>query len=89
MIEFVGWLGAILFALCGAPQAYKSYIDKHSHGLSWGFLGMWLAGEVCVLFYVAMTTMDTILIANYVANLLILYVILYFKIKPECLDNTV
>lgn len=80
MIELAGIIGSVLLALCGLPQAYKSYIDKHSDGLSWGFILMWGIGEIFVLFYIVLTSLDWILILNYAANLVILLVIFYFKL---------
>ena len=50
--EQVGWVGSILFALCGLPQAIQSVMDGHSNGIAWGFLLMWLGGEVLTLYYV-------------------------------------
>lgn len=83
MIEIIGIIGATLLALCGLPQSIRSYKDGHSDGLSWGFLSMWGFGEILVLYYVMMTTMDMILIANYIVNLIIGGVIVYYKIKPR------
>ena len=83
MIELIGWIGSFLLAFCGTPQAYKSYKDGHSNGISWGFIGMWFTGEVFVLLYVMMTTMDIILIFNYLINLIIGYTIIHYKLKPR------
>ena len=75
IVDFIGVIGATLLALCGVPQAWRSFQDKHSDGISWGFVNMWGFGEILVLAYIMMTTMDLILIANYVVNLLTLSVI--------------
>lgn len=44
------WLGAILLALCGVPQAFKASRDPRSTlALSWVFLGAWWLGELAML----------------------------------------
>lgn len=83
IVELIGIIGATMLALCGLPQAVKSFQDKHSDGLSWGFLLMWGIGEILVLFYVLMTSADLILITNYVVNLIIGGVIVYYKLRPD------
>lgn len=83
IVELIGIIGATMLALCGLPQAWKSFQDKHSDGISWGFLNMWGFGEILVLVYVALTTLDWILMANYAVNLIIGGVIVYYKIRPD------
>ena len=53
MSEIVGWIGSILFSLCAALQAYKLLNQKHSFGLDWSFLLMWLLGGIFTLAYVS------------------------------------
>ena len=81
-MDAIGWLGSILFALCGLPQAIKSYKEKHSNGLAWGFLLMWLWGEIFTFAYV-LPKMDYPLLANYVVNFLFLIVIIWYKLFPK------
>ncbi len=84
MIEFIGWLGGILFAICGVPQAYKSYKDGHSNEISWLFLLLWLFGEILMLVYTLHKPVDLLpLIFNYGCNLLAICFILKYKIKPR------
>lgn len=83
MAEFIGVIGAILLALCGVPQAIKSVKDKHSYGISWWFILMWFGGEIFVLIYVVLTSCDWILISNYIMNILLIIIILYYKILPK------
>ena len=82
MIEAVGWIGACLLALCAVPQAYKCCVDGHADGLSWGFLGMWLGGELFTLAYVAVVTPNLILFLNYFVNIVCLAVIIAVKVVP-------
>jgi len=81
MIEIIGWLGSICLAVCGLPQAWMSYRDKHSHGISWAFVLLWAFGEAFALAYVY-DKLDLPLVTNYLTNILILGVILYYKINP-------
>jgi uncharacterized protein with PQ loop repeat len=84
MIEAIGWLGSILFALCAVPQAYQSWKNKHSNGLSWGFLLMWFFGEILMIIYVTQMEDENVLplLANYYFNLLLLVVIIWYRAFP-------
>jgi uncharacterized protein with PQ loop repeat len=82
MIENIGWIGSILLAFCGLPQAIESYKTKSSEGLTWGFISMWFIGEIFTIIYV-FPKMDYILLFNYTANVLFLSVIIYYKIKSK------
>lgn len=82
LFEILGWLGSICLAICGIPQAWQSIKDKHSHGISWGFVLLWAFGEIFALAYVY-DKLDLPLLLNYATNILILAVILYFKINPK------
>jgi uncharacterized protein with PQ loop repeat len=81
-MEFLGWIGSILLAFCGLPQAIESYKTKCSDGLTWGFLFMWLSGEILTFLYV-LPKLDLPLIFNYSANIIFLIIIVYYKIKPK------
>lgn len=81
-MELIGWIGSILFAACGIPQAYESFKKGHSNGLTWAFLLMWLGGEILTLAYI-IPKMDWPLLFNYINNLICLLVILRYKIKPR------
>ncbi len=81
-MTLLGWLGSILFAICAMPQAFQSWKDGHSQGMSWGFLLMWLGGEVLTIAYV-LPKQDWPLLFNYAANLACLLVILRFKVTQR------
>lgn len=84
MIELIGYIGSLLFAFCGLPQCIKCFREKNSDGLSWGFLFMWLGGELCLLYYTFFNIgLDIPLLMNYTINLLFLTVIFKYKIKPK------
>ena len=82
MIDNIGWIGSILLAFCGLPQAIESYKTKSSEGLTWGFISMWFIGEIFTIIYV-FPKMDLPLLFNYSANILFLSVIIYYKIKRK------
>ena len=78
-METIGWIGSILFAVCGIPQAYHCWKTGNARGLSWGFIGCWFFGEIFTLIYVFPKS-DWPLIFNYTLNLVFLLVIIKFKI---------
>lgn len=79
MLELIGWIGGICFALCAIPQAYKSWKDGHSEGITWGLLILWIVGEVFSLVYV-WPTQKWPLIVNYASALLWTSIITWYKI---------
>ena len=81
-METIGWLGAMLFAICGLPQALQSIKDKHSHGLNWFFLLAWAGGEILTIIYV-FPKWDLPLLANYLVNMIFLAIMLYYKLFPK------
>jgi len=82
LLEIIGWLGSICLAISGLPQAWMSYKDKHSRGISWSFILLWSFGEIFALTYVY-DKLDLPLITNYITNILVLGVILYYKITGD------
>lgn len=81
-LEIVGWLGGLLLTVCGIPQAWKSYKEGHSEGMSMSFLQMWFWGEVLLTVYV-LPKMLYPLIANYVLNIFVAGIILWYKLRPR------
>jgi uncharacterized protein with PQ loop repeat len=82
LFSLLGWLGSVCLAICGVPQAIQSFKDKHSHGISWGFLLLWTFGEIFALAYVY-DKLDLPLLVNYGSNILIVGIMLYYKIYPQ------
>jgi len=80
--QIMGWIGSLCLAGCGIPQAWVSYKDKHSDGISWAFLLLWAFGEIFAIAYV-FDKLDVPLIVNYGVNLLIVGIMLYYKINPK------
>lgn len=81
-MEIFGWIGSILFAVCGLPQALQSYRDGNSDGLNWFFLLAWFFGEIFTMVYI-LPKGDIPLISNYVINICFLVVILRYKMVPR------
>jgi uncharacterized protein with PQ loop repeat len=81
-MEMIGWIGAICFAVCAAPQAWLCYQQGHADGLSKLLLGLWVTGEACSFIYV-LPLGKLPLLFNYAANLALLMVILRYKIFPR------
>lgn len=82
LTELVGWVGSLLLAFCGLPQALDSWRKGSSSGVTWGLLLMWGFGEVLTLAYV-FPKMELPLIFNYTANIVFLLVIAHYKVFPR------
>lgn len=78
-MELIGWMGAVLFAICGLPQAVQCAREGHARGLNWFFLLAWFFGEVFTIIYV-WPKADYPLLFNYFLNLVFLTVILRYKV---------
>jgi uncharacterized protein with PQ loop repeat len=81
-MEYIGWVGSILLAFCGLPQAIESFKTKNSDGLTWGFLIMWGVGELFTVVYI-IPKWHWPLIFNYTANIIFISIIVYYKLKPK------
>jgi uncharacterized protein with PQ loop repeat len=81
-MENIGWLGSILLAFCGLPQAVESIKTKSSEGLTWGFIGMWFLGEILTFIYI-LPKLDLPLLFNYTANIIFLSIIIFYKLCPK------
>jgi len=81
-MEYIGWIGGILLAFCGLPQAIESWKTGKSDGLTWGFLIMWGVGELFTIVYI-IPKWHWPLIFNYTANIIFISIIAYYKINPR------
>jgi uncharacterized protein with PQ loop repeat len=82
-IGIIGWVGTILLAICGFPQMIKSIREGHSEGISHAFLWLWFWGEVFYIIYVLFKDFDTIQLSNYILNIAIVIVLIYYKYFPR------
>jgi len=81
MIEILGWLGMICFAFCGLPQLLHVIKTKSVKGLSFLFLMLWLLGEIFTLVYAVLKAPRMPLLANYLWNISIVVLLIYYYIK--------
>lgn len=82
-MEFIGWLGGVLLAICGAPLAWDAWKKgRVDDGVNWLFLNLWFWGEVAVLIYVIPQLLWP-LIANYSFNIVLIAIIMYYKKWPR------
>lgn len=80
-MEAVAWIGSILLALCGLPQAVKSWLDGRTD-ISLAMLAMWLIGEMLLTIY-CVHLGNWPLLLNYLANILIVVAIAKFRLFPR------
>lgn len=83
-MEWIGWVGAVAFALCALPQAMSCWQRGNATGLSGSFLFLWTVGEVCCFAYVAAhpTGVRWPLVMNYLLNLGLLGIIWRYWLWP-------
>ena len=82
--ETIGWIGNILFAICGLPQVIKTFRSKSVKDLSALFLWMWFAGELFTFFYITIGDLETDILHiplyfNYMVNMLMACFLIYAK----------
>ena len=80
-MTILGYIGSILLAVCGLPEAYASWKRGYSFVSSW-FLFMWFFGEVFTLVYVV-DKLDIPLILNYGLNIIFIGIIIRYKHYPR------
>jgi hypothetical protein len=79
--DIFAWIGSILLAVCAVPQAVESAKKWNASGLSWAFLGLWLAGEIFVTIWTLINE-QFILLLNYGLNLAIVCLLIAIKSTP-------
>lgn len=82
--ETIGWIGNILFAICGFPQVIKTFRSKSVKDLSALFLWMWFAGELLTFVYIIVGDLETEtyhipLYFNYIVNIFMVCFLIYAK----------
>ncbi len=82
--ETVGWIGNILFAICGLPQVVKTFRSKSVKDLSVLFLWLWFGGELLTFYYIVVGDLETgslhfPLYFNYVVNVFMACFLIYAK----------
>ena len=83
MIQIIGYIGSLAYALCGLPQAVLSIKNGHSQGISRGYALLSLIGSLLSLIY-AVPRGDDVLLLNFGVNIIVWGIILkysYFERK--------
>lgn len=75
----IGLLGSLFLTFCAVPELWRTIKDRECH-LGWGFLTMWLLGEILCFFY-GFELNEIPLIINYTFNLIVVSVMFTFKLK--------
>lgn len=83
MIDIFGWVGAVLLAGCGIPQAILCWKQGHAKGIDSIFLWMWFIGEILTFSYIIASSGGWPLILNYTANTFMVLLILRYKYFPR------
>ena len=83
LIDVVGWLGNMIFAVSAIPQAYTCYRQGHGRGLAPGLLWMWFSGELLAMIYGFAKGLPIPIMANYAFNFTCLVIILRYKYMPR------
>lgn len=76
----IGYLASMCLIVCGIPLAIESYKTKQSR-VNPGFLFLWYAGELLGSVY-AIGLLNGPMMLNYLFNLAILSVVVYYYINP-------
>ena len=74
MFDLIGWVGSLLLAFCGLPQAIQSVKSGDSNGINSGFIWAWFIGELMTLIYI-IPEFKWPLIFNYTANIIFILII--------------
>lgn len=85
MVEILGFLGSFFLGIHSIPQAWKSFKDGHSDGLSHGLVWLWVLGEIFMILYVLSKygLTDPWLLGIYILNLISGSVLFKFKYFPR------
>jgi len=75
----IGLIGSLFLTFCALPELWRTFQDKKCH-LGWGFIIMWLSGEILCLFY-GFDLNEIPLIINYTFNLIVVTTMFLFKLK--------
>lgn len=76
--ETLGWIGSLLLAGCAIPEVYSAFRNK-TCGLTWGFLGLWYAGEWFIAVPVFLDIQEPFLMANYGINIVLITYLIVVK----------
>jgi len=75
----IGLIGSLLLTFSAVPELVRTIKDGKCH-MGWGFLLMWLLGEIFCVFY-GFDLAEIPLILNYTFNLGVAFTMFYYKLK--------
>ena len=75
----IGLIGSLLLTFSALPELVRTIKDGKCH-MGWGFLLMWLTGEIFCVFY-GFDLKEIPLILNYTFNLGVAFTMVYYKFK--------
>ena len=81
-MEIIGWIGSLMLSICGLPQAIDSYRKKSSKGITWGFILLWLIGEIFLIIYL-FHKKEYPLLFNCGLNTVLASIILFYKFRDN------
>ncbi|MDE5419516.1 PQ-loop repeat-containing protein [Labilibaculum sp. DW002] len=84
--EIIGWMGSILFAICGLPQVIHTFKTRKVDDLNEFFIWLWFLGEVFTFWYIIIDDITNKnyhipLYFNYIFNLLLLFYLVFAKYR--------
>ena len=75
----MAYIGGVFLTICGIPEVIRTVRDNRCY-LGWSFLLLWFFGEIFMLIY-SIDIKSNPLIMNYLFNLLIVGIMLFYKMK--------
>lgn len=79
MGKLAGWLGMMCLGLCAVPLVIATVRAGNADSVDPGFLGLWLVGEISMLWHVLETGASWPVKLNYIANAAMVSVIGYYR----------
>lgn len=84
-MELIGYIGSAFLAINAVPELIRTINDGRCH-IGWPMLVLWLLGEIFTTIY-AISLGNIPLIMNYVFNLFIVIVMLWYKLRTIFIDD--
>jgi uncharacterized protein with PQ loop repeat len=82
LVNFFSWIGAFILFFRALPQAFKSWKDGHSDGLSPSMLWLWLIGSCFILPHL-LYQQDWATSIIYFSNVFAVFIMIWFLYYPQ------
>ena len=76
-MKYIAWISGLLLGACAVPEVIHT-VQKGTNDSSWIFLLMWGLGEIGFFIYV-LPKRDYPLLFNYVLNIILISILIYYK----------